>query len=229
MPFTCFLFDLDNTLLHIPNRGHYFDNVLIETLKSLEIRNIPDIAKRNAFWSSGQEYIRVLKEWDAKNPQSFWKNFDDIDFRNRKRLIKENKLNLYHDVINTLDALRNKNGSKLALISNASHYIVDYIIERFEISHYFHGTFGLGFNKDEEIAKPSPNGILRLLKEIEHDSPNADILMVGDSYVDVYAAKRAGITACLIRRDPDRYKNQIHKWDHKPDFIIENLDEILKI
>ena len=51
--------------------------------------------------------------------------------------------------------------------------------------------------------------------------------MIGDSIVDVYAAKKANISACLIRRDKSKYRDGYGAWEYNPDFVIEQLNEIL--
>ena len=54
-------------------------------------------------------------------------------------------------------------------------------------------------------------------------------IMVGDSKVDIIAAKRAKINACLIRRELDKYPEGYETWEHQPDYIIENLEDIFKL
>ena len=53
--------------------------------------------------------------------------------------------------------------------------------------------------------------------------------MVGDSYVDIFAAKRADIHACLIKRDFDKYPDGYADWEYKPDTIIKDLKAILDL
>ena len=52
--------------------------------------------------------------------------------------------------------------------------------------------------------------------------------MVGDSRLDVFAAKRANITACLIKRDLHKYSSR-NDWESHPDFEIEHLDDLFTI
>ena len=227
--FDIYLFDLDNTILQIPNPSEYFDNILNETLKKLteNPETLPNREERNKFWFSGDEYVKLLKSWGVSDGPFFWKFFDEIDFSHRKMLYEQGKLSLYDDVKTVLTEILKAN-KKLALISNTADYIVKYILERFEISNLFHETLGLGYEKDQEVAKPSPEGILFILKKLNYDLNNSRAIMIGDSKLDVFAAKRANITSCLIKRDLNKYSNK-NGWETHPDYEIEGLDELFSI
>ena len=226
--FDFYLFDLDNTILHIPNSSEYFDTILKETLKKLTKNpaDIPDRNERNKFWFSGDDYIKLLESWGVSDGSYFWKFFDEIDFSHRKNLFEQGKLCLYNDVRAVLKEISNAN-KKLGLISNTADYIVKYFLDKFDLSHFFHETFGLGYEKDQEVAKPSPEGILYVLKKLNYDSNNSRAIMIGDSRLDVFAAKRANITACLIKRDLNKYPNK-NDWEAHPNYEIESLNELLK-
>jgi len=226
MKYNYFLFDLDNCLLYIPNSKDYFDNILLETLKQGSTKHIPVRSERNKFWFSGNSYIDYLKKWGMKNFHDFWKYFDEIDFEYRKILVQKNEVLLFNDVKCVLEKIYNEN-KKLAIISNAADYIIDFIVKKFNINKYFDYFFGLSFDKDQSIAKPSPLGVLSVLKKLKYDPKTEKAIMIGDSIVDVYAAKKANISACLIRRDKNKYTDGYGAWEYNPDFVIAQLDEVL--
>ncbi|MFX1313069.1 MAG: HAD family hydrolase [Promethearchaeota archaeon] len=231
MNFDFYLFDLDGTLLHLGNIRTYAEKIVIETLNRLKAKNLPinnDIFK---LWSSEENYLNVLEEWGVKEPQNFWKFYDKIDFDNRKMLIKKKKVFLYQDVRYVLNKIyHHKDNKKLAIVTNAAHYICDYILNKFNIGNFFHEIFTLGYyNNDQELAKPSPNGIFTILDKLEYDPRKSKAILVGDSKLDIIAAKKADIYACLIRRDIDRTNKSYNKWDFQPDFVIERLEELLHL
>ena len=226
MKYSYFLFDLDNCLLYIPNSKDYFDNILLETLKLCLTKHVPERSERNKFWFSGNSYIDYLKKWGANNFHDFWKYFDEIDFEYRKILVQKNEILLFDDVKSVLEKIYNEN-KKLAIISNSADYIVDFIVKKFNINKYFNYFFGLSFDKDQSIAKPSPLGVLSVLEKLKYDPKKEKAIMVGDSIVDVYAAKKANISACLIRRDKNKYPDGYGAWEYNPDYVIEQLNEIL--
>lgn len=228
MNFKYYLFDLDNCLLDIPNPTEYFDYILVESIKRLSATPIPNRHERNKFWYSGNKYLGILKKWGVTDLNHFWKHFDEIDFNHRKKLFDKGELKLFNDVRKVLNQLINT-GKKLAIVSNSADYIVEYILNNFYIKDFFHEIFGLGIDKDQKIAKPSPAGILTVLRKLNYNSNDSEAIMIGDSILDVYAAKRARIIACLIKRDYKKYPNGYSNWKYQPDFIIESLDEISEL
>jgi len=229
MNFDFYLFDLDGTLLHLGNIGAYADNILVKTLDKLKAHYPPDRNERFKLWLSEEGYIYVLGEWGVEEPQNFWKFYDEIDFEKRKILIEKKEIFLYNDVKTILEKVYyNKYNKKLAIVSNTAYYIVDYVLNKFDISKYFHEIFSLGYyNNDQELAKPSPKGILTILDKFEYDPKESKALLVGDSKFDIIAAKNANIYACLIRRDIHTRNRHYKKWDVQPDFVIEGFDELL--
>jgi len=228
MKFNYYLFDLDNSLLYIPNPPEYFDKILEKTLKSFSINKIPEKIRRNKFWTSGDQYQTLLKEWGLflEDYDRFWEHFDTIDFKIRKNFIKKGKIRLYSDVLYVLDKLLDAD-KKLAIVSNTARYIVDYVLEKFDIKHYFLEILGLGDENEQEIAKPSPDGINMILNKLNFNLNESTALMIGDSISDISAAKRANINACLLIRNFEKYPDGYSDWDYQPDFVIEDLNQLL--
>lgn len=230
MKFDIFIFDLDGTLLNLGNIGAYADQILIETLKSLGIPKVPEERLRKTFWSSGDDYIELLKKWGISEPERFWNQYDKTDLKKRKELIDKNQIKLYKDTRRVLKRIIDHNeNKKLAIVTNTADFVLDFIVEKFELSHYIHETFSLGENIDEKHAKPSPKGINSILKKFKYDVNTNRAIMVGDSMIDVVAAKRANIKSCLIIRDQEKYEKHQYNIEIQPDYIIENLDEILAL
>lgn len=229
MNFNFYLFDLDGTLFHLGNIRTYAEQILMETLDRLKAKYPPIRNERFKLWSSEKSYLNVLEEWGVEEPHHFWKFFDEIDFNKRKILIKEKKAFLYQDVKYVLERLyHHKDSKKLAIVTNTAHYICEYIIDKFNIGKYFHETFSLGYyNNDQELAKPSPNGILAILDKFDYDPIKSKAILVGDSKLDIIAAKKANISACLIIRNKDTLTKHYKKWAIQPDFVIEELKELL--
>ncbi len=225
MNFDFYLFDLDGTLLNLGNIGAYADEILVEVLQRLNITKVPDRAERKNLWFNIENYINVLDNWGASNPKDFWKFFDEIDFEKRKILLAKKELSLFDDVIETLEKISNHvDYKKLAIVTNTIHDIVNYFLNTFNISGYFHEVFSLGFKNDQNSAKPSPDGILTILKKFNYKSKVNKAIMIGDSIFDIMAAKKAKISACLIRRGIEKnYK----EWEIQPDYVIKSLNELI--
>ncbi|MFX1568221.1 MAG: HAD family hydrolase [Promethearchaeota archaeon] len=227
MKFNIYLFDLDGTLLHLGNIGVYVDIILEETFKKLKASNPPGRIEKYRLWSPEENVFDVLTEWGVNNPQNFWKVFDKIDFTMRKKLINQKQIFLYSDVYSTLRMIHKQQENKLAIVSNAAYYIVNYILDKFNIAQFFHEIFSLGYyENDQELAKPSPKGILSVLEKFKFDLKKSKAIFIGDSKFDIIAAKRANINACLIRRETSPHNKHYKEWDFQPDFVIEGLNEI---
>lgn len=227
MNFDYYLFDLDGTLLNLGNIGAYADEILVEVLKRLNIINPPDRVERKNLWLNKENYLNVLDKWGAANPKDFWKFYDEIDFEKRKILLAKKELSLFDDVIGTLEKIsQHVDNKKLAIVTNTIDDIVNYFLNTFNISSFFHEVFSLGFKNDQSFAKPSPDGILTILKKLNYNSKVNKAIMIGDSIFDIMAAKKAKISACLIRRDIEKnYK----EWEIQPDYVIKSLSELIDL
>jgi len=229
MKFKYYLFDLDGTLLNLGNIGAYADQILVKTLNVLKALKIPNKDERHKFWSAEENYLELLNAWGVSKAQNFWREYDKVDFKQRKALYNQKKIALFNDVKPVLEKIYNHNdGKKIAIVTNTANYVVDFILKKFNIAPFFQDIFSMGFEDDQKFAKPSPRGIFSILEKF-HYNPNVHkALMIGDSISDIIAAKKAKIFACLIKRDRGRHEKGFNSWKFQPDYIIERLDELLE-
>ncbi|MFX1377212.1 MAG: HAD family hydrolase [Promethearchaeota archaeon] len=229
MNYDIYLFDLDGTLLDLGNIGSYSDQILVQTLRKLKIDKFPNRSERKELWISEKHFQNMLNKWGIACSVNFWKYYDKTDFEERKILLKNKKISLFKDVKNVLELIyTHKENKKLAICTNTSDYIVDFFLIHFKIKKYFQEIFSMGATP-QEYAKPSPNGILTILKKFEFNSQNQTALMIGDSIHDIKAAKKAKISSCLINRHLGKELEFYRHWDYQPDFIIENLFELCEL
>jgi HAD superfamily hydrolase (TIGR01549 family) len=227
MRFNIYIFDLDGTLLNLGDLGVYADKILFETLISLNTPNIPGKEERRSFFSSHLDYIKILQKWGVSKPENFWHQYDKVDFEIRKDLIKSKAITLFKDVESVLEKIFNHDKSKkVAIVSNTADYIINYFLKYFKIIQYFHEIFGMNDN-NQQSAKPSPSGINLILSKFNYDPTNNTALMIGDSIVDIIAAKKANICSCLINRTINSNVKNYNSWQYQPDYVIEDLHELL--
>ncbi len=236
MNFNYFLFDLDNCLVEIPNIGNYFDKLLVETLKEFDVKRIPEFNERKQIWFVGKQYINLLESWGIETHQKFWKVLDLKDFKQRKKLIHDGRIMLFEDVLQVLKELYRLN-KRMGIISNTPDNIIKYQLDYFKIKKYFDIVVGLG--EDQTICKPEPAGINIVLNYFLENGQNkreknfkriqSEAIMIGDSIVDIISANRAKVKSCLILRKKHHYTEEIKSWEYQPNFIIDQLDEILKL
>lgn len=230
MKFDIYIFDLDGTLLNLGNIGVYADQILQKTLSRLNAPVIPGENERRQFWGSGNNYIDILNKWGVSKAQDFWEHYDKVDFKQRKILFKQKKIALFDGVEEVLEKLYTHNdGKNIAIVTNTSDYVVEFFLKKFNIASFFQEVFSMGLKNDQQFAKPSPRGILSILEKFQYDQDIHRALMIGDSYSDIKAAKKANISACLVKRNIMRHDPGTIKRDFQPDYIIERLDEILEL
>lgn len=227
---------MDNCLVEIPNIGNYFDKLLVETLKEFDVKRIPEFNERKQIWFVGKQYINLLKSWGIKTHQKFWKVLDLKDFKQRKKLIHDGRIMLFEDVLQVLKELYRLN-KRMSIISNTPDNIIKYQLDYFKIKKYFDIVVGLG--EDQTICKPEPTGINIVLNYFSENGQikreknfkriQSEAIMIGDSIVDIISANRAKVKSCLILRKQHHYTEEIKSWEYQPNFIINQLDEILKL
>ncbi len=230
MRFSCYIFDLDNSLLYIPTPWEYFDSILVDTITYFSDKQIPSRAERNTFWNSGDLYVRLLRNWGVNldDPNKFWERFDAVDFKKRKVLLNQEKVTLFPDVAPVLNKLHTAT-KKLGIVSNTSKDIVNYVVEQSDLKKYIQEIFALGYGQDQKFAKPSPAGIQIVLNNLGLNPNNSNALMIGDSAVDIAAAKHAKIKACLLKREENIHSEGYKDWDFKPDIVIDSLEDLITI
>jgi phosphoglycolate phosphatase-like HAD superfamily hydrolase len=222
-PIKCVLFDLDNTLIDIPDLWNYFDNLIVEVMQYDLHLAVPVQSERDRLWRTGKDYIPLLRSWGLSNPQEFWNLFDKRDELQRVKLIEHGLLVLNSDVIPLLDVLKAKH-LLMGVITNAPTSIAKLELDAYNISSYFSIIFGLG--EKQEWCKPEPDGIIQVLSQLRCKSFEA--VYIGDSTVDLIAAKRAKVLPILIDRTK---KKQIESKDiSNHDFLrVSSLTDIPSI
>ncbi|MBD3229587.1 MAG: HAD-IA family hydrolase [Candidatus Lokiarchaeota archaeon] len=223
MKFDAVLFDLDGTLIRIPNNFlDLLNNIVRDTCSYLGVElNGTDI---NELWFSGQNYKKILRKWGIKKTDYslFWKKFDEKDLDLRKKLIKEGEIFLYDDCLPVLDKIKSQNGTKLGIISNTPHNKANFELEQFGITKYFDCKVFLG-SISQEHAKPEPDGILWCLDRLnKFIKKNSLICYIGDSEIDIIAGKRAKILTAYVVRD---HNNKI--LNTEPDIYLNSLHDII--
>ena len=219
----CVLFDLDNTLVEIPDAYQFFDDLIIKVIQDDYKLPIPPRESRDTLWRSGKDYIPILKAWGVADPSDFWRRFDEYDSVKRSDFIQRGKIQLYPDTLPTLEELKNR-GLNLGIVSNTTTPIVESEIQAFHINHFFDLVIGLG--ETQEQCKPEPDGLLAAIQRLGCSAQES--IFVGDSRVDLIAGKRANIRNVLI--DRKNSKNFESDGIAEEDFIrIHDLRDLIKV
>ena len=101
-----------------------------------------------------------------------------------------------HDGIEDLLKLLSRNGIRLAAFTGKGRKTATITLEQLGIIGYFDVLMS---GSDVEMHKPHPEGILRILEEVEVSSEHS--LMVGDSVSDVRSSRAAGVASASVLWD----------------------------
>lgn len=119
------------------------------------------------------------------------------------------------------EVLHMLSGKKKAILSNKMEIFSCEIVKRLGISQYFIEVWG---GDTSGVKKPDPKPVFDLIKKT--NSIPEKTIMIGDSENDIKAAKAAGIASLAVLYG---YTDIARIKEHKPDYIVEKPEEIIKI
>jgi len=213
-------FDLDGTLLDsVPDLALAVD----QTVQTLGYAPITEVEVRDWVGNGADVLIsramsrnihvdENLSKEDIKSARAL---FDRFYEESGHRLS-----HLYPTVIDTLRQLK-KRGYRLSLVTNKPSKFVPDILEQHDMMDFFSDVIG---GEDFPKRKPDPIALNWLLDKYEFSAD--EMLMVGDSKNDIFAAKNAG---CLSFGLTYGYNHGEPISDSSPDFVADKLIEILDI
>lgn len=120
-----------------------------------------------------------ISSHDLERALGYFLSFNDDHIADKTRL--------YPDVTETLTSLRGA-GCRLAVISNKNSSLCRKVIDTLGLEDFFEVIIGAD---TLPFRKPSPEPILKLLRDLEVDPGEA--VIVGDSINDVAAGRAAGV------------------------------------
>ena len=214
------LFDLDNTLIDFWKMKKSASKAAITAMinAGLEI-------KRGEAW---RVLGKLFNEYGIENQLIFSIFLKKVTGRVDTKLLaagvtayrreKELHMKTYPNVVGTLRRLRRRK-LKLAIVTDAPQFQAWSRLFGLKLERYFDLVVAF---EDTGKKKPSHLPFKTAIKKLGIKPEN--VMMVGDSiYRDVLGAKKLGMTTVLAKY------GQIWKEKGKPDFVINDISEILKI
>lgn len=205
------IFDLDGTLLS----SH--QNIYIATIKTMEKLNINYNVDENIFYTKiGLHFKDIFDQMGIiVNDVEYF-----IDVYKKLYFDYINYSSPYPYLYETLDFLSNR-GIIINLLTTKSQEQAELILKHFNIDKYF--SVILGRNSDLKI-KPAPDGIIYISEKLNININN--ILMIGDTEMDVLCGKNAGSLTCAVTYG---YRDEEYLRSLNPDFVIHNLKMLKEI
>jgi phosphoglycolate phosphatase-like HAD superfamily hydrolase len=204
-------FDLDGTL--VDSR----ETILKSTQVALDQLNIQHNINEEIFTNMiGKHFVDIFNEMNINVPDfekfiSIYKAlyFDFID-----------SSYLYKGVTETIEFLTKKR-IKVSLLTTKGQDQAEKIIEHFNLRYSFDYLIG---RQDGLAHKPSPEPLLYICKELQVEP--SETLMVGDTDLDIQCGINASAKTCGVLYG---YRTEVQLEKEKPDFLISNLNELIKI
>ena len=113
-------------------------------------------------------------------------------------------------------------GVQMAVASNKAHHYVLPIVRQF-----FPGVFAAVHGQQTEVPKkPDPAIVYNLLAEMGPAADPRRVLYVGDSDVDIYTARNAGLPGCGVLWG---FRAREELLAAGADYLAENTEELLNI
>lgn len=211
--YSCVIFDLDGTLLDtladLAAAGNHALDALglptheAEAYKTFIGNGIPNLIRRMLPEGSDdalqREALRLFSDYYAAHHSDRTKPYDGIPA--------------------LLDTLH-RQGVKTAVVSNKAHVFSVELIRRF-----FGERVGPVYGTGNDLPrKPDPTAVFRVMEELSVTKP--ETLYVGDSDVDMFTARNAGLDACGVL------------WGFRPEhvlaesgarFLAKNAEELERI
>jgi phosphoglycolate phosphatase len=126
----------------------------------------------------------------------------------------------YPGTFDLLDALKVKN-IKMGVVSNKPQEFTDLVLKQLNLAPYFEVAFGPEATPNR---KPHPEPLLTALERLGARPPEA--VMVGDSYVDIQAAKAVPMRVAALTHG---YGTREVLTSANPDWMVDSLQELIPL
>jgi HAD superfamily hydrolase (TIGR01549 family) len=216
--FKAILFDLDGTLIEFKFKVKESRIAMIELLKKE--------GYDTSSWSDTirtQEIIDTAKEqWKTSPPLQSAKSFDNVQAE-IFRLLDEFEfegLSQSRPHEGAVAILRRVKHSEIltGIVTNSGRAPVESILTDFGFSPYL--SIVITRNEMEKL-KPHPHGLIRAMKELKVEP--AETLYVGDSLIDIEAARRAQMKCASVSTGTYQHEALVKLG---PDYAFRNLEEL---
>ena len=203
------LFDLDGTLIDT-------NELIISTyLHTLEKYFPGKYTREDVLPFLGPTLHEVFGEMDPDRVEEMVLDYRTYNLANHDALVKE-----FVGVMETIETLKIK-GYKLGIVTTKREDVAFKGLRLMKLDSYFDVMIAYDHVKK---VKPDPEPIFLALEKLGSNPEEA--LMVGDNFHDVLAGKNAGTKTAGVAWS---IKGREYLAKYEPDFMLENMTDLLRI
>lgn len=205
------LFDMDGTLTKY-NLNYYLARVKIaEELNNLKIGSFKI--------HPGMNINSMLNSVEHKIPEKEYNLLLGRIYNIMAKFELEfaKKVEIFHDAKKTLQILKN-DGLKIAIVTNNGRAASKKVIERFNMNNLIDVLIT---REDAYRCKPNGEMVKKALDKLKVTSDES--IFVGDSIVDILAARNSSVVSVAIPSGPTKSGDLIN---NSPNYIIQSLSDI---
>lgn len=203
------LFDLDGTLLDS-------NKLIIESYKYTIRKHFnKELEEKNITKYFGEPLLTTLARYSEEDAEELVKTY-----RNYNESIHDDMVTEMQGASDILIALR-ESGVKVAIVTSKRRVLAE---RGMKICNLLEKVDAIITPEDTVKHKPEGEPVLKACELL--DVLPSEALMVGDSHYDILCGKNAGAKTCIVKYSLLPFEDLIK---YEPDYIIENLMELLKI
>lgn len=220
MEYNSVIFDMDGVILDY--EGENFNWIYSLVRDALEQKDVDaenlSRSELDAFLGERgvQDCVEICNKYDV-DARTVWTELADATTYARAERIENGNFCLFPEAKGVLRQLHEE-GMEMALVSNAPESAIEVMIENYGLRKYFEYFRGISSFDDLSDRKPHPDHLNFAKAELKH----GPFVFVGDSESDIIAAQNAGMDSVWINRDGGSI-------DTRPDYEIEDLEELLRV
>jgi lysyl-tRNA synthetase, class II len=201
------LFDLDGTLLDtngfiLQSLNYVLNKYFNVTISESEYKPYHGIGFKSLF---------AAKEIDKDEFEKYRGEYVEHQLANMHNVA------MFDHVTTLLEHLQEK-GLLLGIYTNASKIKATQLIKQIGLDKYMHTILT---RDDVAHKKPHPQGIMDFMQE--HNLKPSEVLYIGDTLVDIFASRAAGVDVIAINHPG--HERDIHQY--KPDYVIDSFLELI--
>lgn len=203
------LFDFDGTLLNT-------NDLIIHTFMHVLNEQFPgQYTPEDCMQFIGPSLTETFEKIAPDKVDEMIVKYRKWNHEHHDELVKE-----YDGVIPALEALRKQN-IRLAIVSTKQTDTIKRGLDVMKASHLFEVIVSIN---DVKNVKPDPEPILLALKKL--GVKKDEVIMIGDNYHDILAAKNAGVKSAGVAW---AIKGEEYLKSFEPDYMLKEMSDLIQI